>query len=44
MMMIKIQNIFFGHEGNFGVITDVIVNIKKLPETKSFEAVSFIKL
>ena len=41
---VKIQNLFFGHEGNFGIITDVIVNIKKLPETKSFEAVIFYSM
>ena len=37
----KLNNLLFGHEGNFGIITDVIVNIKKLPEKKIYESIIF---
>jgi len=37
----KPQNLFFGHEGNFGIITDVVVNIKKIPSVKLYESIVF---
>jgi alkyldihydroxyacetonephosphate synthase len=40
----KTINLFFGHEGNFGIITDVLVNIKKIPETKLYESILFHKM
>jgi alkyldihydroxyacetonephosphate synthase len=40
----KSSNLFFGHEGNFGIITDVLVNIKKIPETKLYESILFHKM
>lgn len=41
---VKPQNLFFGHEGNFGVITDVIINMKKIPEFKSYESIIFYSM
>jgi len=37
----KVHSLFFGHEGNSGIITDVLVNIKKIPEKKVYESVLF---
>lgn len=41
---LKTVHLLFGHEGNFGIITDVIVNIKKLPEAKTFESILFYNM
>ncbi len=36
--------LFYGHEGNFGIITDVLVNIKRLPEDRYFNSILFYNM
>lgn len=36
--------LFYGHEGNFGIITEVLVHIKKLPENKYFNSILFYNM
>ena len=40
----NINQLFYGHEGNFGIITEVLVNIKKLPEDKYFNSILFYNM
>jgi alkyldihydroxyacetonephosphate synthase len=37
----NITNLFIGHEGNFGIITDVLVNIHRLPDQFLFDSILF---
>jgi len=39
-----VNRLFFGHEGNYGIITDVLVNIKRLPEEKMFNSILFYNM
>lgn len=36
--------LFYGHEGNYGIITDVLVNIKRLPAEKYFNSILFYNM
>lgn len=36
--------LFYGHEGNYGIITDVLVNIKRLPEDRYFNSILFYNM
>lgn len=38
------NTLFYGHEGNFGIITDVLVNIKRLPEDRYFNSILFYNM
>ena len=38
---IKPQNIMFGTEGNFGIITKATLKVHKLPESSSYESIIF---
>jgi len=40
----NLNTAFYGHEGNFGIITDVLVNIKKLPDEKYFNSILFYNM
>jgi len=36
--------LFYGHEGNYGIITEVLVNIKRLPTDKYFNSILFYNM
>ena len=36
--------LFYGHEGNFGIITEVLVHIKRIPENKYFNSILFYNM
>ena len=38
---IKAQNMIFGSEGNFGIITKATIKIHKIPEASTFESILF---
>ena len=40
----NINSLFYGHEGNFGIITEVLVNIKKIPADKYFNSILFYNM
>ena len=39
-----VNKLFYGHEGNYGIITDVLVNIKRLPEEQMFNSILFYNM
>lgn len=38
---IDINNLVMGHEGNFGIITEAVMRIRKIPDVKRYGSIIF---